>query len=173
MLSSLQHISSIEFLLEYGHKPDYSKFKVFGCLCYPFLRPYNKHKLEYRSAGGVFLGYSNHHKGYKILLPNGKVVISRDVLFDESIFPYSRTKESTLPSSTTQPTLPPAVPTSQVVAETFYTPQGDDSNSPLSPVQCLDHNLDPLTCEPYSSPDNSSSSSPSHSQSNKGHHMTT
>lgn len=58
--------------LMYGYPPDYKKLKVFGCLCYPFLRPYNKHKLEFRSVAENFLGYNNQYRGYKVLLPNGK-----------------------------------------------------------------------------------------------------
>lgn len=66
----------------FKQKPDFTTFRVFGCLCYPILRPYNKHKLQPRSASGTFLGFSPKHKGYKVLLPNGKVIVSRDVLFD-------------------------------------------------------------------------------------------
>jgi histone deacetylase 1/2 len=29
---------------------DYKSLRVFGCLCYPFIRPYNNHKLQYRSV---------------------------------------------------------------------------------------------------------------------------
>jgi histone deacetylase 1/2 len=28
---------------------DYKSLKVFSCLCYPFIRPYSNHKLQYRS----------------------------------------------------------------------------------------------------------------------------
>ncbi|KAG6406512.1 hypothetical protein SASPL_134116 [Salvia splendens] len=71
----------------YSKRPDYSALRVFGCLCYPLIRPYNKHKLESRSVKSVFLGYSGSHKGYKALLPDGRVIVSTDV-FDEQVFPY-------------------------------------------------------------------------------------
>jgi histone deacetylase 1/2 len=67
--------------------PDYSSLRVFGCACWPNLRPYNNHKLYFRSARCVFLGYSSQHKGFKCLEPNtGRVHISRDVIFDEGVF---------------------------------------------------------------------------------------
>jgi histone deacetylase 1/2 len=70
--------------------PDYTFFKVFGCACWPHLRPYNTHKLDFRSKKCVFLGYSSLHKGYKCLhVPSKRVYISRDVIFDENNFPFS------------------------------------------------------------------------------------
>lgn len=39
----------------------------------------------------VFLGYSQHHKGFKCLdVSSGRVYISRDVIFDETEFPFSK-----------------------------------------------------------------------------------
>ena len=75
----------------YNQKPNYNSLKFFGCACYPNLRPYNQHKLEFRSTQCVFLGYSNLHKGYKCLeVSSGCIYISRDVVFDETIFPFSK-----------------------------------------------------------------------------------
>ena len=34
----------------YNQKPDYNYLNFFGCACYPNLRPYNRHKLEFRST---------------------------------------------------------------------------------------------------------------------------
>lgn len=70
-------------------QPDYSLFRTFGCACWPNLRPYNNHKLQFRSKQCTFLGYSPFHKGFKCLDPDsGRVYISRDVTFDESLFPF-------------------------------------------------------------------------------------
>ncbi|MDV3200578.1 MAG: transposase family protein, partial [Pigeon pea little leaf phytoplasma] len=35
------------FEILFHKKPDYSVLRVFGCACYPYLRPYNKHKFDY------------------------------------------------------------------------------------------------------------------------------
>ncbi|WVZ54648.1 hypothetical protein U9M48_005413 [Paspalum notatum var. saurae] len=70
-------------------KPDYASLRIFGCAVWPNLRPYNSKKLEFRSKQCTFLGYSALHKGYKCLDPKtGRVYISRDVMFDEFIFPF-------------------------------------------------------------------------------------
>jgi hypothetical protein len=70
-------------------KPDYSMLRTFGCACWPNLRPYNTRKLQFCSKRCVFLGYSNIHKGFKCLDVNeGRVYISRDLFFDESVFPF-------------------------------------------------------------------------------------
>ena len=79
----------------HDHDPDYSMLRIFGCACWPNLRPYNTRKLAFRSTRCVFLGYSPLHKGYKCLDPStGRVYISRDVIFDESIFPFSELHEN-------------------------------------------------------------------------------
>jgi hypothetical protein len=72
-------------------KPEYSSLRTFGCACWPNLRPYNNHKLAFRSKECAFLGYSNLHKGFKCLdISTGRVYISRDVVFDEDVLPFSR-----------------------------------------------------------------------------------
>jgi histone deacetylase 1/2 len=59
-------------------------------VCWPSLRKYNAHKLVFRSKQCVFLGYSPMHKVYKCLdKSTGHIYISRDVVFDESVFPYA------------------------------------------------------------------------------------
>lgn len=74
----------------FGQKPDYNSLRTFGCACWPNLRPYNTHKLQFRSKRCVFLGFSNMHKGFKCFdVSTGRVYVSRDVTFDEHEFPFS------------------------------------------------------------------------------------
>jgi histone deacetylase 1/2 len=71
-------------------KPNYDSLRIFGCACWPNLRPYNKRKLAFRSKQCVFLGCSPRHKGVKCLdVKAGRVYISRDVMFDETVFPFA------------------------------------------------------------------------------------
>lgn len=68
---------------------DFNMLKFFGCLCYPNLRSYTKHKLEPRSLPCVFIGYSMKHKGFKCYhISSGKTYISRHVIFNERCFLY-------------------------------------------------------------------------------------
>lgn len=95
--------------------PDYKSLPTFGCACWPNLRPYNSHKLQFRSKQCVFLGFSNLHKGFKCLdVSTGRVYVSRDVTFDEQVFPFAnlhpnagarlRAEISLLPSNLTNST---------------------------------------------------------------------
>jgi hypothetical protein len=69
--------------------------KVCGCACWPHLYAYNKHKLAFRSKECIFLGYSSLHKGYKCLyIDSGCIYISHDIIFDEDVFPFARTKST-------------------------------------------------------------------------------
>ena len=72
---------------------------IFGCACYPYLRPYSHHKLNHRTAECIFLGYSNVSKGYLCLdLLTHKVYTCRHVLFNEHKFPFPLTSHSVTPS---------------------------------------------------------------------------
>jgi histone deacetylase 1/2 len=71
-------------------EPDYGSLRIFGCACWLNLRPYNTRKLAFWSIQCVFLGYSSLHKGFKCLEPSyGRVYISCDVVFNETMFPFS------------------------------------------------------------------------------------
>ncbi|KAE8678215.1 putative zinc metalloprotease EGY1 [Hibiscus syriacus] len=83
----LQGFSPYESL--FHKQPDYSLLKVFGSRCFPHLRPFNRHKLEFRSQLCTFLGVSHQHKGLLCLGKNGQVYVSRHVKFDKWQFPFA------------------------------------------------------------------------------------
>jgi hypothetical protein len=56
----------------------------------PNLCPYNTRKLQFRSKQCVFLDFRDMHKGFECLeVSTGRVYISRDVIFDENVFPFA------------------------------------------------------------------------------------
>ncbi|KAL8158650.1 hypothetical protein V2J09_000187 [Rumex salicifolius] len=95
--------------LLFNQLPSYGHLRVFGCLCYPNLTATTKHKLEPRTRPCVFLGYALQHRGYRCLdLANHKVIISRHVIFDESVFPFTNADPGAFPtpSPSTDDTIP-------------------------------------------------------------------
>lgn len=48
-----------------GTAPVYTALRVFGCACYPYLRPYSHNKVDPKSLLCVFLGYNEKYKGYR------------------------------------------------------------------------------------------------------------
>ncbi|KAJ9547247.1 hypothetical protein OSB04_019790 [Centaurea solstitialis] len=64
-----------------GKPEDYTGLRVFGCPSYYHV---SEGKLEPRSKKGLFMGYGDDVKGYRIwCLDKRKVILSRDVKFDE------------------------------------------------------------------------------------------
>ncbi|KAI5351859.1 hypothetical protein L3X38_004750 [Prunus dulcis] len=56
---------------------------------YPYLHHYNVHKLQPRTTQCVFLGYATGYKGViGYNCATGKCLISRDVIHDESVYPF-------------------------------------------------------------------------------------
>ena len=47
----------------YKRDSNYNMFRIFGCICYPLLRPYNRNKFDFKSHVCLFLGYSINKKG--------------------------------------------------------------------------------------------------------------
>ncbi|CAL5370298.1 unnamed protein product [Camellia sinensis] len=67
-----------------GRKPSVNHLKVFGSICYAHVPKEVRHKLDENSKKCIFVGYSSKSKGYRLFsLDQKKVIICRDVLFDE------------------------------------------------------------------------------------------
>jgi len=70
--------------LLFGSKPDVSHLRTFGARAYAMTPKQLRNKLEDTTEPGRFIGYPPGTKGYKFLLDNGRIIISRDVTFVES-----------------------------------------------------------------------------------------
>ncbi|KAL4591014.1 hypothetical protein LXL04_003962 [Taraxacum kok-saghyz] len=91
------------YLCLFKKQPNYDKLRSFGCLAYPWLRPYTKHKLESRSKPCIFVSYSSSQSAYHLLDPlTNKIHTSRHVYFVESEFPYNSLTNTT-PTNTPAP----------------------------------------------------------------------
>lgn len=68
----------------YGKAPDVTDFKRFGCDVFVMNRKPGRSKLEPKSRKGIFVGYSQESKAYRIWIPEEKKIeVSRDVKFLE------------------------------------------------------------------------------------------
>ncbi|GJS23513.1 ribonuclease H-like domain-containing protein [Tanacetum coccineum] len=99
ILPSTAITNEIPYTRLFGKQPDYSLLRTFGCLCYPHLYP--NHKLEPHATPSILLGHASNHRGYRCLdLHTNKIIISRHVTFDETVFPYGSTQPSSVPTYT-------------------------------------------------------------------------
>ena len=68
----------------YGGKPDLSSFRISGCVCYAYVAPKDRKKLNKKCRRGVFVGFSEERRGFKILLDGkSKTIVARSVVFNE------------------------------------------------------------------------------------------
>ncbi|GJX17034.1 ribonuclease H-like domain-containing protein [Tanacetum coccineum] len=156
----------------YKTTPNYADLRVFGCLCYPHV--HTNHKLEPRATPSIFLGYPTNHRGYRCLdLNTDKIILSRHVTFDETVFPYgSMTPDASPPynfldtdpnliqkhmlhnmptvgsspvAATRQPTSPSPQPTSTSAHSTGPPTNQPTNHSTLQPTPSAPTNPTPTT----------------------------
>ena len=66
-----------------GVKPSVSHLRVFGSICYRHVPDQLRTKLDDKGEMMILIGYHSTG-GYKLLNPMNKIMISRDVVVDES-----------------------------------------------------------------------------------------
>ncbi|KAL4366630.1 hypothetical protein GQ457_05G026360 [Hibiscus cannabinus] len=67
-----------------GRRPNVDHFRIFGCIAYAHVPDAKRKKLDDKGEKCVFLGVSETSKSYKLFNPlTEKIVISRDIIFDE------------------------------------------------------------------------------------------
>ena len=79
----------------FSKKLDISNLRVFGCVCYQHVPQGERQKLDPKSREGIFVGYPEGTKGYKLYDPvKKKFVRSRDVIFYENKFYYATSERN-------------------------------------------------------------------------------
>jgi Integrase core domain/GAG-pre-integrase domain len=80
--------SRTPFELFYGHIPDLSRLRVFGCVAHVQVPKTLRKKLDPRSEPGVMVGYAKNAKAWRVAMKDSRghvSVVERDsVVFDES-----------------------------------------------------------------------------------------
>ena len=80
----------------YGRLPNVAHLRVFGCTAYAHVPDAGRQKLDDKAEKFRFVGYCKVSKGYRLLNEkNKKVVVQRDVSFDETNFGSKTSEEST------------------------------------------------------------------------------
>ena len=68
-----------------GKVPDISTLKIFGCLAYVHVPKDARKKLDSKTRACKFIGIDSNSKAFRLFnSQTGKVIISRDVIFDKS-----------------------------------------------------------------------------------------
>nr|CAH66391.1 OSIGBa0134J07.9 [Oryza sativa] len=128
----------------YGKKPVIGHMRVFACICYAQVPAQKRVKFDNKSNRCIFVGYADGIKGYRLYnLEKKKIIISRDVFFDESATWNWKSPEA---SST------PLLPTTTI---TLGQPHMHGTH------EVEDHTPSPQPSSPMSSSSASSDSSPS------------
>ena len=78
-----------------GEKPEIGHLRFFGCPVCIHVPRERRTKLDPFGRKGVFVGYSESAKAYRIYIGQRKIELSRDVTFEEDIsYRRSRHEES-------------------------------------------------------------------------------
>ncbi|KAL4362743.1 hypothetical protein GQ457_04G027460 [Hibiscus cannabinus] len=75
----------------FQQQPKFDCLKTFGCLAYASHLPKAPTKMHPKAVRCIFIGFPKHMKGYRLFALDTKTVfVSRDVIFNETIFPFHK-----------------------------------------------------------------------------------
>jgi hypothetical protein len=78
--------------LWFNKTPDINNLKIFGSEVYAHIPKEKRRKWDQKGRKGIFVGYSEETKGYRICFDEREISISRDVIFKESTSPSTATE---------------------------------------------------------------------------------
>jgi hypothetical protein len=137
---ALYRISPLQAFI--GQLPDISHLRIFGCVSYIHIQ--KRHKLEPKSRALTLVGYDELTKAYRCLdYKNKRILISRDVSFDESSIGIPDQHE---PSSSLDKIL------QSFIDQNSQTQVFPSSSNLLSRVTSPNHTQSPRSSNPSSPP---------------------
>lgn len=123
------------FELWFGHKPDLSLLRIFGCIAFAFIPSTKRSKLDPKSQQCLFLGYDLQSKAYRLQrISDKRIILSRDVRFFEHLTAHNLSEFNSSKDDTSTLDL--------LTDPDFYT-----ASSPTEPVQ-LSSNVPPVSSNP-------------------------
>ena len=125
-----------------GKRPSVSYFKVFGCSAFVHIPEQKRTKLDSKSTKMIFVGYSSKSKAYRLWdQDEKKIIISRDVIFDENL---QRNEEdvTVFPSPTTDGIVIDDTPSTSSI------PEPDSTSTKLPPKWLLQTLKDSKVSDP-------------------------
>ncbi|GAU15685.1 hypothetical protein TSUD_109430 [Trifolium subterraneum] len=156
----------IPYVALHNKLPELCHFRVFGSLCYVSTPDIHRSKFDNRARKCAFLGFKPGVKGYVALdISTHEIITSRNVNFEETIFPYPISSdkiawEFVTPSHPTPPnSIVPIEPLND--HETTNQPSNNQTPLTLSPsFEDVQHNTSNTTHDTTSLSDTSNSNSP-------------
>jgi hypothetical protein len=113
----------------FGKKPSVEHLRIFRCPVYIHVPKDKMKKLEPSGKKGIFVGYSDTSKAYRIYVPSQqKIEINRDVTFDEKIA-FKKSIEDPIDSND---------------EEEYEDPKEESTCSPKDPSEEPDQPLEPV-----------------------------
>ncbi|MBW0512556.1 hypothetical protein O181_052271 [Austropuccinia psidii MF-1] len=130
ILPTPSRLNNSPFTLWKGLSPKIQRLCTFGSReIVTVLRNHRDWKLGATGCEGIFLGYKNKNTAYCVLrLSDSKILTTKHVTFDESVFPCLKDNETTNPRSVIIEELDPEMMTETHLAKDPIT-QTDDSQT--------------------------------------------
>jgi hypothetical protein len=123
-----------------GIKPEVGHLRIFGCPVYIHVPKEKRTKMEPSGKKGVFVGYSENSKAYRIYVPGQRQIeVSRDVTFHEEVT-FKKSRELQQESEAVQPAPPSSE--NEESDDQREEPREWPSNDPLEPIEVLERTLE-------------------------------
>jgi hypothetical protein len=123
-----------------GIKPEVGNLRIFGCPVYIHVPKEKRKNMESLGKKGVFVGYSEKSKAYRIYVPGQrKIEVSRYVTFHEEAT-FKKSREIQQESKAVQPASPSSE--NEESDDHREEPREGPSNEPLEPAEVLERILE-------------------------------